>query len=147
MASPRGISVAQRVLRVISAAVFAVLGLAGATLAQDRPAPAAGTATTTSGGAAQARRPGVGDPVAGEQIYSESCVACHGADGKGGHAGDTGETMPLSESLSMDDILRIVAPGHDDAPVFETTYSDKELRDLAAYITQTLLRSGTAAHR
>ena len=56
------------------------------TLAPAAPASAALAAAPTSTSAA-ASTSAVGDPVKGGRIYGETCVACHGQDGKGALAG------------------------------------------------------------
>jgi mono/diheme cytochrome c family protein len=79
-----------------------------------------------------------GDPAAGQEIYSETCEMCHGADGKGGRGGG----VPFSDALSAEDIVQTATAGRNAMPAFETIYSDKELHDVAAYITQKLVKGG-----
>jgi mono/diheme cytochrome c family protein len=117
------------VWKLAGSAGLALMALGGPVLAQGPPTAPAGT----SGGADD--KAAAGDPMSGEEIYHETCEMCHGADGKGGRGGG----VPFTETLSAADIVQTATAGRNAMPAFETIYSDKELRDVAAFITQKLI--------
>jgi mono/diheme cytochrome c family protein len=70
----------------------------------------------------------------GKQLYAEACVACHGADGDGGHGG--GPT--LVEGLPLETIVAVSQTGRNAMPAFGRAYGEADLRDIAAYVVQAL---------
>lgn len=46
-----------------------------------------------------------GDPVRGKEVYSQTCIACHGADGKGAIEGLPDFTMANGRLTKPDDVL------------------------------------------
>lgn len=82
---------------------------------------------------------GGGDPVAGQQIYSSTCAACHGPDGKlgidttGVPAADLTVRIP---AITDDDITNDVNNGiRTMAPV--PNIDDAQMQDLIAYLRDT----------
>lgn len=65
--------------------------------------PAAAATTTEGAGAALALA--AGDPARGSQIYQETCVACHGENGKGALDGVPDLTAPGGRLSKPDDVL------------------------------------------
>jgi quinohemoprotein ethanol dehydrogenase len=72
----------------------------------------------------------------GKQLYAEACVACHGEQGDGGHGG--GPT--LVGGLPLETILAVSQAGRNTMPAFGRAYSEADLRDVAAYITDVLAK-------
>ena len=68
----------------------------------------------------------------GKEIYSTTCVVCHGESGKGGSHGGP----PLTAALSRDAITNVVSRGRNDMPPFGSALSADQLNDLAAYVLQ-----------
>jgi alcohol dehydrogenase (cytochrome c) len=81
-------------------------------------------------------RPRAVDVEHGRQLYAEACVACHGAQGDGGHGG--GPT--LVGGLPLETILAVSQSGRNTMPAFGRAYSEADLRDVAAYITEVLAK-------
>jgi len=70
------------------------------------------------------------DLTHGRELYSQTCVACHGGDGTGGVHG-----APLKTTqLSLAEIMSTVSNGRDQMPAFGQAYKPEELHDVAAYI-------------
>ena len=76
------------------------------------------------------------DLKAGEAIYKAACVACHGANGTGGHGG--GPT--LVGGLATDHIRLITTTGRNNMPTFREIYSADQVRDVAEYVNQVLAK-------
>jgi alcohol dehydrogenase (cytochrome c) len=70
----------------------------------------------------------------GRQLYEQACVLCHGADGKGGH----GVGAPLVAARDFDATVATVTSGRNTMPPFGTAFTAEEIRDVSAYVLQTL---------
>jgi quinohemoprotein ethanol dehydrogenase len=68
----------------------------------------------------------------GKEIYTTTCVVCHGENGKGGTHGGA----PLTSQLTQDTIVSVLTNGRNDMPAFGTTLSPEALQDLTAYVLQ-----------
>lgn len=71
----------------------------------------------------------------GKEVYLETCNACHGEDGQGGHA--EGGAIPRDS-----DILHIYTQamkGGDKMPSFKDLYSKNDLQDVATYVHNVVL--------
>ena len=66
----------------------------------------------------------------GKELYTTTCVVCHGENGKGGTHGGP----PFSAGLTASSVARIVALGRNDMPAFGSTLSPDALEDLSAYV-------------
>ena len=75
---------------------------------------------------------------AGKTAYFNSCVFCHGADGKGGHGGPA-----FSAGLTVDTIERTVAGGRNQMPAFGSFLNDTTIANLAAWVHELAQRAGT----
>ena len=81
--------------------------------------------------------------ISGEQIYKQTCVACHGADGKGAIPGvpDFGERLSKSDdTLLMHIIEGFQSPGSPMAMPARggnPNYTDQDLRGALSYIRNT----------
>ena len=75
---------------------------------------------------------------AGKTAFVNSCVFCHGADGKGGHGGPA-----FSAGLTVDTIERTVAGGRNQMPAFGSFLNDTTIANLAAWVHELAQRAGT----
>jgi alcohol dehydrogenase (cytochrome c) len=67
----------------------------------------------------------------GEQIYKQTCVACHGTDGKGDHGG--------ASLLGMKDLaaaIQTVTAGRNSMPPFGSAFTSEQIRDVSAFVVQ-----------
>ena len=97
----------------------------------------AGGAGAGPGAPPVAEATGPVDLQAGEAIYKAACVACHGANGTGGHGG--GPT--LVGGLTTDHIRLITTTGRNNMPTFREIYTANQVRDVAEYIDRVLAKS------
>jgi mono/diheme cytochrome c family protein len=81
------------------------------------------------------------DAEKGREIYSTTCVVCHGESGKGGSHGGA----PLTTSLTRESIANIVTRGRNDMPPFGSALSPDQLADLTSYVL-TLAAKNPADH-
>ena len=77
---------------------------------------------------------GTADLVAGKQAYDTACFACHGADGKSGHGGADLSVTQMSPAA----VAITIATGKGNMPPFADIFTAEQLRDVAAYVTDTL---------
>ncbi len=76
--------------------------------------------------------------TAGKQIYAENCAACHGATGEGG-VGPSLRQIGKRQSLAQT-IAFIESPPRSVMPkLYPDTLSAAQVKDVAAYISQTFL--------
>jgi mono/diheme cytochrome c family protein len=71
-----------------------------------------------------------GGALPGEQTYRETCVACHGEDGKGGQGGG----MPLTAVPNVDFIIETVSYGRNNMPSFAGALTTEQIRAVSAYV-------------
>jgi quinohemoprotein ethanol dehydrogenase len=72
----------------------------------------------------------------GRSLYSETCVPCHGENGRGGHGGGA----PLTAQLGQQQILDVLNAGRDAMPGFGSTLSVDDMQDIAGYVLQRLIK-------
>jgi quinohemoprotein ethanol dehydrogenase len=97
--------------------------------------PAAGDPTPAPVPAqAAAPRAADADLVRGKQLYEQACVVCHGTDGKGGH----GVGAPLVGVTDVALAIRTITNGRTNMPPFGASLQADEIRDVSAYVVQTL---------
>jgi quinohemoprotein ethanol dehydrogenase len=77
----------------------------------------------------------VPDVAHGREIYSQTCIVCHGDTGQGGVHGAV-----LKPELTILDIMNTVTNGRNEMPAFSGAYRPEELHDVATYIRDELLR-------
>jgi alcohol dehydrogenase (cytochrome c) len=95
----------------------------------EAPPEVSGTATATAA-------TGQVDVVNGEALYEETCVICHGVDGKGGHGGGP----PLNELADVAAALNVITAGRNNMPPFGQTLTAEQIRDISAYVVEELPR-------
>jgi quinohemoprotein ethanol dehydrogenase len=88
-------------------------------------APAVGAATARLADA---------NVVEGKRIFTTNCVACHGDDGKGGHTGGA----PLDKVADFNAAIQTVTAGRNNMPSFRGSFTPEQIRDVSAYVVQTL---------
>ena len=72
----------------------------------------------------------------GKEIYTTTCVVCHGENGKGGSHGGAPLTPALTARRSPTSSRR----GRNDMPPFGSALTPQQLNDLAAYVSADLQR-------
>ena len=101
------------------------------------PAQPGGTLLTFAPGAG-----GPGNADDGKMVYDTACMFCHGEQGEGGHGGGPS----LAAATNVNAVLQIVSEGRNDMPAFGTgALTTQQIRDVAAYVTQTLAGAQPAA--
>jgi quinohemoprotein ethanol dehydrogenase len=76
----------------------------------------------------------VADVAHGRELYSQTCIACHGSDGTGGVHG-----APLKTTqLSLEELMTTIGNGRDQMPAFGRAYEPEDLHDVAAFILEEL---------
>jgi quinohemoprotein ethanol dehydrogenase len=70
----------------------------------------------------------------GQQIFEQSCVICHGADGRGGHGGGA----PLVAVKDLAIAIQTVTAGRNNMPPFNTSLTPEQIRDVSAYVVESL---------
>ena len=79
---------------------------------------------------------GAADVANGELLYEETCVICHGVDGKGGHGGGA----PLDALADIAATLTVIAAGRNNMPPFGQTLTAEQIRDIGTYVVEELPR-------
>jgi hypothetical protein len=69
----------------------------------------------------------------GKRIFTQSCVACHGTDGKGDHGG-----APLTGVKDLDAAIATVTAGRNTMPSFRSAFTPEQIRDVSAFVVQVL---------
>jgi len=77
-----------------------------------------------------------GDPdySAGETLFQQTCLPCHGEDGLGGH----NNAMPLNNMTDIRDVITIVSTGRNNMPTFTGALSPEQIRDISGYVVDRL---------
>ena len=71
----------------------------------------------------------------GGQLYMQTCLPCHGADGQGGHGGGA----PLSRFVDLGTVINTVTSGKNNMPPFGNSLTGQQILDVSAYIVETFL--------
>jgi quinohemoprotein ethanol dehydrogenase len=83
---------------------------------------------------AEAGAPNAG---AGKEVFAEQCSVCHGGDGLGGNGGPDLTTMPKAkEQKGAEEQVRHGGGG---MPPFESTLSEEEIKNVAAYVVEDIV--------
>jgi alcohol dehydrogenase (cytochrome c) len=80
------------------------------------------------------------DVAAGELVYRSACVACHGADGRGGHGGG----IDLANARDYKMVVNTVAQGRRNMPALGAAFTPEQLRDVAGFVSQKIARPAPA---
>jgi mono/diheme cytochrome c family protein len=64
----------------------------------------------------------------------DNCAVCHGDDGKGGHTGGA----PLDKVADFTAAIQTVTAGRNNMPSFRSSFTPEQIRDVSAYVVQTL---------
>ena len=80
------------------------------------------------------------DPQNGKRVYEQTCVICHGEDGLGGHGGGA----PLNNVPNAAAVAAVVAEGRNNMPALSTLLTPVDIRDVAAYVAESLAQQGAA---
>ncbi len=77
-----------------------------------------------------------GDPdyAAGEILFQQTCLPCHGEDGMGGH----NNAMPLNNITDIRDVITIVSTGRNNMPNFTGALSPEQIRDVGGFVVDRL---------
>jgi mono/diheme cytochrome c family protein len=70
----------------------------------------------------------------GRRLFTQACAVCHGDDGKGGHTGGA----PLDRVADLSAAVQTVTDGRNTMPAFRTAFTPEQIRDVSAYVVQTL---------
>ena len=76
----------------------------------------------------------------GKRVYEQTCVICHGEDGLGGHGGGA----PLNNVPNAAAVAAVVAEGRNNMPALSTLLTPVDIRDVAAYVAESLAKRGAA---
>ena len=79
---------------------------------------------------------GAANLSAGRQVYVQTCAVCHGDDGKGGHTAGAS----LAELKDVAATIQTVSGGRNAMPAFSTSLSSEQIRDVSAFVVQSLAR-------
>jgi quinohemoprotein ethanol dehydrogenase len=74
----------------------------------------------------------VADLAQGKDIYTTTCVVCHGPTGLGGTHGGA----KLTRALTQEGITTVLIKGRNDMPAFGSALSPQQLQDLTGYVLQ-----------
>jgi len=78
----------------------------------------------------------VADLDNGRKIYMQSCTYCHGPTGEGG---GEGSGLPLTEALTVEQIMTVLGAGQNAMPAFSTIMSVEEMHDTSSFILEQLV--------
>src|SRR6185503_3330262 len=86
-------------------------------------------------GAAAARPANAPPDLAnGQRLFEQTCVICHGEDGRGGHGGGA----PLDKLTDAAAAMQVVGSGRNNMPPFAGTFTPEQIRDVATYVVTAL---------
>ena len=74
------------------------------------------------------------DYAAGEMLYKQTCLPCHGDDGMGGH----NNAMPLNNVSSITEVVTIVSTGRNQMPNFTGALTPEQIRDVSGFVADKL---------
>jgi quinohemoprotein ethanol dehydrogenase len=94
----------------------------------------AGENTDGADGKATEATSQVGDAKAGQQLFADNCSTCHGIDGTGGNGGPDLTSIPDAKDFAK--VAAQVRNGGGGMPAFGDTLDDKQISDVAEYVTK-----------
>ncbi|MEO8466051.1 MAG: c-type cytochrome, partial [Gammaproteobacteria bacterium] len=86
------------------------------------------------GGRARPAPNGAADVANGQRVYEQTCVICHGEDGRGGHGGGA----PLDKLLDAAAAMQVMGSGRNAMPPFAGVLTPEQIRDVATYVVTAL---------
>jgi len=78
----------------------------------------------------------IADLDVGRAVYQNTCGACHGPSGEGGHGGGPA----LAAATNRSTVMQIVRSGRNDMPAFGDVLSAEQIQDVSAHVVETLPR-------
>lgn len=111
----------------VAATAYRDTGAGGEQAAEVPPAPS----TQPAGEEPPAPSNQPGNTAAGANVFADNCSGCHGTDGHGGNGGPD-----LAGADNLQAVITQVTNGGGGMPPFSGTLTDKEIRDVAAFVTQ-----------
>jgi quinohemoprotein ethanol dehydrogenase len=66
----------------------------------------------------------------GSEIYRQTCVVCHGDDGRGGHGGGS----PLNELSNINTVMTVVRDGRNQMPPLGLALTAQQILDVSSYV-------------
>ena len=76
------------------------------------------------------------DYEAGKVLFQQTCLPCHGEDGKGGH----NNALPLDNLKALRDVITMVSTGRNNMPNFTGALSPEQIRDVSAFVVDRLFQ-------
>jgi alcohol dehydrogenase (cytochrome c) len=73
---------------------------------------------------------GQADIAGGAALYRQTCLPCHGEDGRGGHGGGA----PLDALGELTHVTGVVRDGQNDMPPFGAALTAQQILDVSAYV-------------
>jgi quinohemoprotein ethanol dehydrogenase len=74
-----------------------------------------------------------GNATAGANVFADNCATCHGANGTGGNGGPDLTAIPSAKNMQT--VVHQVTNGGGGMPAFKGTLSDRQIQDVATYVT------------
>jgi alcohol dehydrogenase (cytochrome c) len=97
------------------------------------PAPGSGSGTTHAGEGGNQQ---TGDAAAGKQVFADNCAGCHGVSGTGGNGGPDLTAIPSAKDAAA--VKKQVENGGGGMPAFKGTLTEKQIKDVTAYVIQNI---------
>ena len=98
------------------------------------PAPAPGTGAGTGHAGQGGGQPAKADAAAGKTVWADNCAGCHGLSGTGGNGGPDLTAIPSAKDPAT--VQKQVEDGGGGMPAFKGTLTEKQIKDVTAYVTQ-----------
>lgn len=98
----------------------------------------AGEVGAEEGRGAEVEEPG--NAGAGRTVFTDNCSTCHGIAGRGGNGGPDLTKIPSARDLGA--VIDKVANGGSGMPAFSGTLQNRDIADVAAYVTQVITGGG-----
>ena len=76
-----------------------------------------------------------GDATAGQTLYSNLCLSCHGATGSGTPSGNS--LAGPAKNKSVGELAEIVINGQGAMTAYGSFYTDQQIADVVAYVKAT----------
>ena len=83
---------------------------------------------------------GDGDAAAGKAVWADNCAGCHGLAGTGGNGGPDLTSIPAASNPEV--VLAQVKNGGGGMPSFEGTLTEKEIKDVTAFVVKDITGGG-----